>query len=375
VRPGSTAGRIVLTTIGEALSIAAARVLDVDPADIGGGHRAALNEEGARGSEVEVFLYDTAPGGAGFVRAAAEDPEALLRQALDILEHCHCSSSCYECLRSHKNRWDHADLDRHLGASFLKHILTGERPWIPEGVEDRLLDLLATDLEDQDVEVERGADGILRLPEYGDRSIIISHPLIREQPGSKRAFGRPRGLADRYLDQLLVDRALPAAVLRALDVGTSAADAEPPFEFAASGIPVYRSLAELEESGNALPEATLFADLPQAPEGSFIVQFDVDTMENTKAGDLKPFKRGSWHLFNPVDVPGRAIKLVRRSDGKAFQASGMETTLALVGPPMMTDGAQRFRLVYASSRPTCRAELINADLLQVLGVHAKALGA
>lgn len=66
-------GRIVLTTIAEALSIAAAGLLDVDAADIGGGHRAALNEGGARGSEVEVFLYDTAPGGAGFVRAAARD--------------------------------------------------------------------------------------------------------------------------------------------------------------------------------------------------------------------------------------------------------------------------------------------------------------
>ncbi len=375
VPAGSTAGRIVLTTIAEALSIAAAGLLDIDAADIGGGHRAALNEGGARGSEVEVFLYDTAPGGAGFVRAAARNPKALLENALALLESCKCSSSCYNCLRSHKNRWDHPDLDRHLGATFLRHVLDGERPWVPDSVEDRLLDLLATDLVDKGETVDREADGVLRLPDYGGRTLVVSHPLIREQPGSKRAHARGRGTNDSYLDQLLVDRALPAAVLRALDASSAAESEEPPFGYSDSGVPVYRSLAALSGSGDDLPEASYFADIGAAPEGSFIVRLDVETMENTKFGETRPFVRGSWHLFTRASEPGKAPMLIRRTDDKAFQASSCSVTFGRVGASTRDSGIERYRILYGSLRPTARAEQINADALEFLGVFHKVLGA
>lgn len=375
VPAGSTAGRIVLTTIAEALSIAAAGLLDVDAADIGGGHRAALNEGGARGSEVEVFLYDTAPGGAGFVRAAARDPGELLRLALELLEGCTCSSSCYACLRSHKNRWDHADLDRHLGATFLRHILYGERPWVPEVVEDRLLDLLATDLKDKGETVERPQAGELRLPDFGGRTLIISHPLIREQPGSKRAHARGRNASDRYLDQLLVDRALPAAILQALDASSGSVSDEPPFAWADAGVPVYRSLSALAGSGDDLPATQEYADVPDAPEGSFIVRLDVETMENAKLGDARPFARGTWHVFTRASAPTKLPMLIRRTDDKSFQASSSEVTFGIVGSSMKDSGMERYRVVYGSLRPTARAEQVNADVIEFLGTFHKVLGA
>ncbi len=368
VPAGSTAGRIVLTTIAEALSIAAADLLDIDAADIGGGHRPALNEGGARGSEVEVFLYDTAPGGAGFVRSAARDPEALLTRALALLESCQCSASCYACLRSHKNRWDHADLDRHLGATFLRHILHGERPWVPEHVEDRLLDMLETDLVDAGKNVVRGADGILTLPEYGERTLVISHPLIRDQPGSKRAFARGGKATDRYLDQLLVDRALPAAVLRALDAGVADDGGNLPFTLADAGVPVYRTLADLEGAGRDLPVATEFADIPDAPNGSFIVRLDVETMEFAKSAIGHPFIKGTWHMFTRVeDAQSKTPMLVRRTDGKAFQSSGSQVTFGRVNANVKENGIDRYRIVYASLRPTARAELVDKDAVEFLG--------
>ncbi|MGP8441609.1 DEAD/DEAH box helicase [Burkholderia vietnamiensis] len=374
VPAGSTVGRIVLTTIAEALSIAAAGLLDVDAADIGGGHRAALNEGGARGSEVEVFLYDTAPGGAGFVRTAARDPEALLSRALDLLERCECSSSCYACLRSHKNRWDHADLDRHLGATFLRHILYGERPWVPEPVEDRLLDILQTDLIDAGEEVERGPDGALSLPMHGGRTLVISHPLIREQPGSQRAFARGRKATDRYLDQLLVDRALPAAVLRALDAASAGEREDTPFTLADTGVPVYRALADLSGSGPDLPPTTLFADVPDAPKNSFIVRLDIETMENTKLGEVRPFTKGTWHMFSRVEERSQTPMLIRRTDGKAFQASGSDVTFGLVGASIKESGIDRYRVRYASLQPTARAEQINTDAVEFLGAFHRKMG-
>jgi len=375
VPAGSTAGRIVLTTISEALSIAAAGLLDVDAADIGGGHRAALNEGGARGSEVEIFLYDTAPGGAGFVRAAAREPGELLRLALELLEGCTCSSSCYACLRSHKNRWDHADLDRHLGATFLRHILYGERPWVPEAVEDRLLDLLATDLADQGERVERPQPGTLRLPDYDGRTLVIGHPLIREQPGSKRAHARGRQSTDRYLDQLLVDRALPAAIIQALDVSAASVNDEPPFPLAQSGVPVFRALAELAGKGADLPGTQEFAEIADAPDGSFIVRLDIETMEITKLGEARPFTRGTWHMFTRADALTKLPMLIRRTDGKSFQASASEVTFGLVGVGMKESGMDRYRIRYVSLRPTTRAEQINAEALEFLGALHKVLGA
>lgn len=371
VPAGSTAGRIVLTTIAEALGIAAAALLDVDASDIGGGHRAALNENGARGNEVEVFLYDTAPGGAGFAAAAARDPQDLLTRALTLLENCECSSSCYACLRSHKNRWDHADLDRHLGASFLRHVLYGERPWVPEKVEDRLLDLLANDLTDAGEVAERLPGGILRLPDYGDRSLVISHPLIREQPGSRRASARGAGSATRYLDQLLVDRALPAAVQRALDAAAAADSDKPPFACGSDGVPVYRSLAALSGEGGELPEATLFAEYPNAPPDSFIVRLDVETMENTKVNGALPFKKGSWHMFVRADAPAKAPMIVRRTDGKAFQASAGPVTFGSISASMKENGIDRHRVRYGSQRPTARAEQVNSDAVEFLGAFHK----
>jgi ATP-dependent helicase YprA (DUF1998 family) len=367
---GSTVARIVLTTIAEALSIAAAHVLDVDAADIGGGHRAALNEGGARGSEVEVFLYDTAPGGAGFVRSAARDPERLLQHALGVLEDCECSSSCYACLRSHKNRWDHADLDRHLGAAFLRHVLYGERPWVPTQVEDRLLDMLKTELVDAGVRVERESGGILRLPEYGGRSLVISHPLVRDQPGSQRAFARERRVTDRYLDQLLVDRALPAALLRARDAAAESESNVLPFALAESGVPVYRSLASLGGIGQTLPPTDSFAEVPDAAPNCFIVRLDVETMENTKVGEVRPFTKGAWLMFSRVSETSSSPMLVRRTDGKAFQASACEVTFCTVGG-IKESGIERYRIRYGSLKSTARAELIDKDALEIIGVFRR----
>lgn len=374
IPPGSTAGRIVLTTVAEALSAAAAAKLDIDTGDIGGGNRAALNEGGARGSEVEIFLYDTAPGGAGFVRSAAEQPVELLEAALALLESCTCSSSCYRCLRSHQNRWDHADLDRHLGASFLRHILYGERPFVPEEVEDRLLAMLKVDLADSGCEAALGADGRLVLPALGDRSIVISHPMMRDRPGSRRADARGTTPNDWFVDQLLVERALPAAVQRVLEAETRDATGNPPpFETADEGVPAYRSLASLGAAG-ALPTPDLHAVLPDAPTGSFIVQLDVETMENAKLGTDRPFTRGSWHLFVPTQEVIRKPMLVRRLDGGDFQASGSSVTLALVSIGSQPDGSSRLRMSYASLRPNCRSEQTNANDVELVGVFDRVLG-
>ena len=86
ITPGSTVAKIVLTTVAEALAAAAAKVLDIEESDIGAEFRVAMTSDGRTGRDVEVYLYDLTPGGAGFVRTAAANPGRLFDVALKRLE-------------------------------------------------------------------------------------------------------------------------------------------------------------------------------------------------------------------------------------------------------------------------------------------------
>jgi ATP-dependent helicase YprA (DUF1998 family) len=119
-----------MRTICEALAKAACRLLEIEPGEILAEYRPALNASGAEGSLVEVFLYDTLAGGAGFSPQLAARGKELFETALAFLEKCpeQCDASCYRCLRSFRNKLDHALLDRFVGSQLVRHILTGEIP-------------------------------------------------------------------------------------------------------------------------------------------------------------------------------------------------------------------------------------------------------
>jgi hypothetical protein len=54
----------------------------------------------------------------------------LLHRALELVKACpeNCDVSCYRCLRSFKNKFEHGLLDRHVGAELLEFLLTGSLP-------------------------------------------------------------------------------------------------------------------------------------------------------------------------------------------------------------------------------------------------------
>ena len=161
--PGSIVAKIVLTTVAEALASTAASILGIEESDIGAEFRVAMTGGGKTGKQVEVYLYDLTPGGAGFVRSAAANPKKLFEAALARLESCNCTHSCYDCLRSYKNKWDHKYLDRTLAAAFIRHVVNGETPTLGADDEQRLLRALEVDLIESGYAVER-VEGGLRLP-------------------------------------------------------------------------------------------------------------------------------------------------------------------------------------------------------------------
>jgi ATP-dependent helicase YprA (DUF1998 family)/Zn finger protein HypA/HybF involved in hydrogenase expression len=121
-------------SLAEAFRLAASRheQLDLDATEFGAGYR-LLN--GAEDGEVglDVYLYDTLAGGAGYAELAAKYFHGIINDTLALLEGCSCDSSCTECLDHFHNQHLKRALDRKLGASLLRFGLYGTIPAVADG--------------------------------------------------------------------------------------------------------------------------------------------------------------------------------------------------------------------------------------------------
>ncbi|MEV1200655.1 DUF1998 domain-containing protein, partial [Microbispora rosea] len=99
---------------------------------------------------------DTLAGGAGFTRRVNDYGMEIFERTLERLENCpaNCDESCYRCLRSFRNRFEHNLLDRHVGASLLRYLIHGTLPALDEDRLERSAERLFEDL------VGRRIDGI-----------------------------------------------------------------------------------------------------------------------------------------------------------------------------------------------------------------------
>ena len=181
--PGILATDVALRTLCEALGKAGCGLLELEPGELQAEHRPALTEGGPLGTEAEIYIYDTLPGGAGFAQRVGNLGLRVFVEALRILESCpdDCDRSCYRCLRSYKNKLEHEMLDRHLGASLLRYLIHGSVPK-PEGKRlDQSTDMLFEDLMRQRsgrYAFERNAQ--VQVPGVGDLTAPI---LVTKEPG------------------------------------------------------------------------------------------------------------------------------------------------------------------------------------------------
>jgi hypothetical protein len=154
LRPEYASTRIALRTLSEALTATACAILGIHSAELQAEFRPALTPRGRMGIEAEIYLYDTLPGGAGFSQRAGRLGMKLFDETLGLLESCptDCQSSCYRCLRSYKNKFDHGQLDRHIGASLLRYLLNGTMPTIDPTRAASSVQLLFEDLDRLDLQ-------------------------------------------------------------------------------------------------------------------------------------------------------------------------------------------------------------------------------
>jgi ATP-dependent helicase YprA (DUF1998 family) len=229
LRPEWLSTHVALRTVAEALTIAATQKLGVDATELQAEYRPALTPLGNKGLEAEVYLYDTLAGGAGFTRRVHDYGLAVFEEALDRLEHCpaDCDESCYQCLRSFRNRFEHGLLDRKVGASLLRYVLYGDMPILDAARLDLAADKLFADLQSRDlpgVDLVRGATvdvpgvGPVVAPILATRGtqqwiVGVHGPLTLDVPPTKelhdaKEFG---GIQLPLVDDMVISRNLPYA--------------------------------------------------------------------------------------------------------------------------------------------------------------------
>jgi ATP-dependent helicase YprA (DUF1998 family) len=229
--PGQYPTLVALRTLSEALAKSACDLLELEIGEVMAEFRPALTPHGAAGLETEIFLYDTLPGGAGFASQFAPRCLELFEHALKILRSCPegCDSSCYRCLRSFKNKFEHELLDRHVGAELLEYLLTNKLPQFDNRRVEASTALLYQDLQrqgDGTIDLQLSAafplagGGDVRAPilataNSGERFIIgLAGPLTSGHPADLDLLKAIDGQSDVPVlleNELLVRRNLPAA--------------------------------------------------------------------------------------------------------------------------------------------------------------------
>jgi ATP-dependent helicase YprA (DUF1998 family) len=231
LRPGQYPTDVALRTVSEALAKAASQILEIEPGELMAEYRPSLTPEGREGLRAEIFLYDTLPGGAGFASQLVDCGSELFQRALKLMKTCpeSCDASCYRCLRSFKNKFEHRLLDRHVGAELVEYLLTGSLPDFDPQRLQASTTLLYNDL------LRQGLSGvtlqasvvfpvagpgtvevpILAVTSIGQRfAITLSGPLTNDHPtvaGLPQFVEQSNELTLILVNELLVRGNLPAA--------------------------------------------------------------------------------------------------------------------------------------------------------------------
>ena len=208
-----------LYSIAEALRLAASRhkQLDLDPAEFGSGFR-ILPTAGEDAQTLDLFLYDTLSGGAGYAEVAATNLEDILTATLELLEGCECDTSCTDCLNHFHNQHIQSRLDRKLGASLLRYAMYGEVPCCssPAVQADKLSQLRASLELDSFQSAEGGTQEAPLIVELNGSSVALGcYPGLIERPDFRHAVCNAKNAGKHLaLNEYLLRSNLPEAHLK-----------------------------------------------------------------------------------------------------------------------------------------------------------------
>jgi len=205
-----------LSTCAEAMALGASLGLSIDPGELSSGFRLVPASENGIGA-AEIYLFDTASGGAGYAYEVGLHLEEMLGHVEGLLTSCPggCERSCTKCMRHYGNRFLHPRLDRRLGLQLLRYARLGEEPVIsPLEAQRKTLAPLARFLELEGWTV-KGTDVPLHaVPKGSGAGVTIgTYPsLLAKEEARKRHFLSGHTEAKVVLlPDYLVEQDLPSA--------------------------------------------------------------------------------------------------------------------------------------------------------------------
>lgn len=188
---GQKAAGAALTSFGEFLKVAAARELDVDPAEL----RVGTQQWRMDGCVTrQLYIADALENGAGYSRHVC-DPDrlrGLLRTHYEDVKknwhapsHADCDRSCPDCLRNYNNRFLHASLDWRLALDIAELVLGDPLDtdrWLGSANDTAQRFAALCNHHAGNVVVEQ-ADGLVAVTGSGRLSLVLSHPLWHMREG------------------------------------------------------------------------------------------------------------------------------------------------------------------------------------------------
>lgn len=321
-----------LATLAEALALGASLHLDIDPGELSAGFRLlpAL-VEGDEGV-AEIYLFDTASGGAGYAADAGEQLQQVLDRTDRLLRECpaQCERSCTKCLRHYGNRFLHGRLDRRLALQLLRFFRTGAVPPLASAAEQtRVLRPLARFLELEGWSTATDSSGALRCD--GPRSMAVGvYPalLASEMAEADHPIASMGNTVSVILPDYLVEHDLPSAYQRATGLST------------ASSGSVVRSVTTMSKGRVVeLPVKDLRRAAAAGTHGKVRLLADIDFNEGAFAIRVPSpglmnvgYSGGGWLVVRPVspaDLGPESWLVVLRARGR-FLATGADWTIAHV---------------------------------------------
>lgn len=367
--------RDALTTFAEAFALGASLHLDIDPGELSAGFR-MLASTGEENGNLEIFLYDTTSGGAGYAYDAGENLMVVLERTRFLLSNCsneECETSCTKCLRHYGNRFLHPRLNRRLGLQLLDYAMNGKVPEIENPDEQiKTLEPLARFLELEGWDVRLGVkDGKAEIPllavaESGRQIAVGTHPVLLEQASAISRHELSRDVeCDAYiLSDYLVQNDLPIAYQTVSDARLSVT------------VPRSKPKSKGQENNDSLTftsmrdfiskkktSANQRDDLATKGTGDFFgLQMDSSDLSavDVLIGDsmiLKPFVKS--------DVMSKGKYLLRKRVG-SFDSTGKAVTIASM--KFIELGEKRMvQISYAKPERQFRPERIAAEDVEILG--------
>ncbi len=224
-RPGRSAapGRAALTSLVEAIGLAASRALQIDEGELAGNWNPVPSGDPY---EADVYFYDLLPGGAGYTWQVRENLAMVLRETRALLAGCDCATSCYRCLRHWGNQRLHGQLDRGLALALLDAITDAAIPVVDDASRERSLEPLRELLRLRgiahraEVVEEEGREVcvplVVSMADGGEAWVDVHHALVdvERAPTEVMNAAVARMMPVVPLDLWTLDNALPVAMAK-----------------------------------------------------------------------------------------------------------------------------------------------------------------